>query len=114
MLPTPFTVTHTRRIQAGENALGQPVVSESSAPRRVFGWSPKKSDDGAEPALAGRVITEINLLSPDGDWVDGDTVTLPDGRDFVVVGDPHDNNAGPFGFTPGYRVTLRRVHHELG
>jgi hypothetical protein len=42
--------------------------------------------------------------------MEGVTLTLPDGRVFVVVGDPDDNNAGPFGFTPGYRVTLRRVH----
>lgn len=111
MFPTPHTVTHTTRVSVGENALGQPVVETTTAQRDVYGWSPKQSDDGGEPTLAGRVITEINLLTPDGDWVDGDTVTLPDGRDFVVVGDPDDNNAGPFGFTPGYRVTLRRVHH---
>lgn len=111
MFPAPHTVTHTTRVQTDENALGQPVTETVSVSRRVFGWSPKQSDDGGEPTLAGRVITEINLLTADGDWVDGDTVTLPDGRVFVVVGDPEDNNGGPFGFTPGYLVTLRRVHH---
>lgn len=108
------TVSHTVRTRTGENALGQAVTDSSTQSRPVFGWSPKSTEDGGEPALAGRVITEINLLTPDGDWTDGDTVTLPDGRDFVVVGDPKDNNSGPFGFTPGYTVTLRRVHHELG
>lgn len=110
MFPTPHTVTHATRSAAGENALGQPVVQTVTAERPVFGWSPKNTDDGGDAVLAGRVITEIYLLTPDGDWSDGDTVTLPDGRDFVVVGDVEDNNAGPFGFTPGYRVTLRRVH----
>lgn len=112
MFPTPHTVTHTVRATTGENALGQKVTGSTSVSRRVYGWSPKQSDDGGDAVLAGRVITDINLLTPDGDWADGDTVTLPDGRDFVVVGDPLDNNGGPFGFTPGYVVTLRRVHHE--
>ncbi len=112
MFPTTHTVTHVTRANVGENALGQPVIDTTSATRSVYGWSAKQSDDGGEPTLAGRVITEINLLTPDGDWRDGDTVVLPDGREFVVVGDPEDNNSGPFGFTPGYRVTLRRVHHE--
>lgn len=111
MFPTPHTVTHTTSTQTGENALGQPTVTTTSTERPVFGWSPKTSDDGGEPTLAGRVITEVYLLTPDGDWADGDAVTLPDNRTFVVVGDVEDNNAGPFGFQPGYRVTLRRVHH---
>lgn len=112
MFPTPFTVEHSRPVPAGENALGQVITEAVTESRPVCGWSPEKSEDGAEPALAGRVITEVNLLTPDGDWRDGDTVTLPDGRLFVVVGDPEDNNAGPFGFAPGYKVLLRRVNNE--
>lgn len=111
MFPAPFSVTHTRREQTGQDALGQPQVTETTVARDVFGWSPKSTDGASEAALGGRVITEINLLTADGDWLDGDTVTLPDGREFVVVGDPQDNNAGPFGFTPGFLVLLRRVHH---
>lgn len=112
MFPTLFTVTHTTRTVAGENALGQPVFVTADTDRAVYGWAPKKSEDGGTPVLDGRVITEVNLLTPDGDWRDGDTVTLPDNRVFTVVGDPHDNNAGPFGFRPGYTVLLRRVHQE--
>jgi len=110
MFPTPFTVTHVHRLQTGENMLGQAITSETSTVRAVYGWSPRNTTDGGDAATASRVITEVNLLTPDGDWGDGDTVTLPDGRAFMVVGDPDDLNAGPFGFSPGYRVTLRRVH----
>lgn len=110
MFPTPHTVEHATASRSGENALGQAVVSFTTRQRPVIGWSPKTTEDGAAADLAGRVITEVYLSTPDGDWADGDTVTLPDGREFTVVGDPEDNNGGPFGFTPGYRVTLRRVH----
>lgn len=110
MFPTPHTVTHSTRQVSGHNALGQPTVTVTTTSRQVCGWSPKVTDDGGEPTLASRVITEVHLLAPDGDWADGDIVTLPDGRDFTVVGEPQDNNGGPFGFTPGYRIVLRRVH----
>lgn len=110
MYPLSHTVTHTTRQQTGENALGQPTVEETSVTRTVYGWSPRQSTDGANPVFDSRVMTEIMLLTPDGDWTDGDTVTLPNGKEFTVVGEPIDSNAGPFGFTPGYRVTLRRVH----
>lgn len=115
MFPTPFTVTHSRRVREGENALGQAVDTYESASRAVFGWSPKSSagarsaNAGVDSALADRTTTEISLLTPDGDWSDGDKVTLPDGHEYTVIGEPSDANHGPFGFTPGYRVTLRRV-----
>jgi hypothetical protein len=110
LFPTLHTVTHAVADVTGTNALGQATVELTSQSRSVFGWSPKVNADGSTPVMAGRVITEVYLLTPDGDYSDGDIVTLPDGRDFIVVGEPEDNNVGPFGFTPGYKVTLRRVH----
>jgi hypothetical protein len=110
MFPDLFTVTHTVTEVIGTNALGQDTVELTSRSRNVRGVSPKVNTDGSKPVMAGRVITEAYLLTRDGDWSDGDIVTLPDGRDFTVVGEPEDNNLGPFGFAPGYKVTLRRVH----
>lgn len=110
MFPTLHTVTHSVAVVTGTNALGQSTVELTSQSRNVFGWSPKVNADGSTAVLAGRVITELYLLTPDGDWSDGDIVTLPDGRDFTVVGEAQNNNVGPFGFTPGYKVTLHRVH----
>lgn len=111
MYPTPHTVTHLRRVTDGENALGQTLVTYEAVTRAVYGWSTKTvTDGGGNPELADRTITELALLTPDGGWSDGDKVTMPDGREFTVIGDQSDSNTGPFGFTPGYRVTLRRVH----
>ena len=110
MFPAPHSVTHAVAEVTGTNALGQATVELTSQSRNVFGWSPKVNTDGSTTVMAGRVITEVYLLTADADWSDGDIVTLPDGRDFTVVGEPEDNNGGPFGFAPGYKVTLRRVH----
>jgi len=95
-----------------ENALGQAIVLSATSTRAVYGWSSKSTTDGGDAPTANRVITEVYLLTPDADWRNGDSVVLPDGRKFIVTGDPEDMNAGPFGFQPGYKVTLRRVHDE--
>lgn len=111
MFPTPFTVTHSVRVTGAADALGQPTITYTSTTRPVIGWSTKVvTDGGGDPSMAGRTITEVSLLTDAGDWSDGDKVTLPDGREFIIKGDPSDSNTGPFAFTPGYRVTMRRVH----
>lgn len=112
MFPTPHTVTHTTHTETGQNALGQATIESTTVTRSVYGWSTKSTSDGSEAATGNRVITEIALLTPESDWRNGDTVTLPDGRQFIVRGDPEDMNGGPFGFQPGYKVKLRRVHDE--
>lgn len=109
MLPTPHTVTHSVAAVDGHNALGQAVATYTTRQRTVYGWSTRRNQDGRTADLAGRVITELNLLTPDPDWADGDKVTVPGRGEFVVVGGVDDFGAGPFGFSPGYRVTLRQV-----
>ena len=110
MFPAPWTISHTVAEVTGQNALGQDTVELVTTSRTVFACSPKVNTDGSTTVMAGRVITELYMMTRDGDYSDGDIVTLPDGRDFTVVGEPENNNLGPFGFAPGYKVTLRRVH----
>lgn len=114
MFPTPHTVVHSTLTVTGENALGQVTTESVARPRPVIGWRPKSTGDGEGGVLAGRVHTELYLLTTEPDWRDGDSVELPDGRVFEVVGDVEDYNTGPFapGLVFGYRVLLRGVHHE--
>lgn len=109
MLPAPHTVEHRSATRSGENALGQAVATYTTRQRNVYGWSPQRNDDGNTADLAGRVITELDLLTPDPDWGDGDIVVIPGRGEFVVVGGVDDFGAGPFGFAPGYRVRIRQV-----
>ena len=109
MFPTPHTVEHAVAVKTGENALGQTQLEYVTRSRAVYGWRTTSVADDRSADLAERVITEVSLATPDGDWHDGDLVTLPGQGQFVVHGGVHDCNNGPFGFAPGYRVTLRKV-----
>lgn len=110
--PTRHTVEHVRRAGATstQNALGQSVPTPGAGETRaVYGWRPKATSEGRTAPVAGRVITELYLLTPDGDYAAEDWVRVPGRGLFAVVGDDEDFNAGPFGFQPGYRFTLRKV-----
>lgn len=108
--PTPFTVGWHSATRT-ESPLGEDVISYSppldqpGTPRDVIGWAPTQA---TEPEV-GRVVGMLDLLVPDGFHAGpDDVVDLPDGR-FEVVGHPMSYSTGPFGFTPGGVVQLRRV-----
>lgn len=110
--PTPRTVGW-HSCTRGTNDLDEvthtyyPPLDQPGAPRQVIGWGPTKSDE-PEP---GRTIADIDLLVPPGFTASPDDVAdLPIGR-FEVAGYPLDYNHGPFGFTPGSVVQLKRVEH---
>ena len=111
MFPTPHTVTHSRRVKSGESGHGQPVFTFSTPQARaVYGLQPGETFPDNTPGTANRVITTLDLLTPEGDWAHGDVVTVSGRGDFMVYGEVDDLNTGPFGYRPGFKVTLRRVH----
>lgn len=112
LFPTPHSVGHITPAAVSNNALGQPIPAAGAATvRKVYGWRVKATAEGASAPYAGRTVTELYLLTPDGDYAPADLVQVPadTGPIFEVIGDGEDFNNGPFGFTPGYRFTLRRV-----
>lgn len=114
MYPTPHTVTHRTFVKVGENAAGQARTEPRDNARKVSSLRPRRNDTGRAAALADRLITEYSMATPDYDWPHGSVVIDWHGREFTVHGDVEDFNGGPFGFAPGYLVTLRRVvQHAL-
>lgn len=116
--PTPFTVGwHTAVTPAGddpETTYTPALVDGSNEPVdgtavKVMGWAPATS---TEPQV-GRVEHDIDLFCTPGTACrPNDVVDLPLDRSlgrFEVVGYPLDWTKGPFGFTPGMVVQLRRV-----
>lgn len=110
--PTPFTVGwHAASSGPDEDANGDPVITHTPAldvagtEVRVMGWAPTASTE----LQIGRVDHDIDLYVPPSVAAgSGDVVDLPEGQ-FEVVGSPLDWSKGPFGFTPGFVVQLKRV-----
>lgn len=107
----PFDVTHWTRPVAGQNPAGQTTYGEPvPQARTVRGFEPATDVEIRTAQLAGREITELVMLTADGDWPADSEVELWDGRKFKVNGPVRDYNLGPFDFQPGYAVDLRRVN----
>lgn len=106
--PTPHTVSRIRRTKTGENALGQPIYSDTATPVAVYGWQPTNQQERYTAELAGRTVSDLKLLSPTGDFKSSDAVVI-DGVTYEVDGEVEDFTHGPFGFTPGFAIGLRRV-----
>lgn len=90
-------------------AIFTPPKDDPGTQVSVIGWSEPSS---TEPAVAGhdRVIVDLELLiPPDMQIGPYDLVDIPDLGQFQVIGQPEDLNHGPFLFTPGFRVNLRKV-----
>lgn len=107
--PTPYTVQRIRRTRTGENALGQPVYSESTTSIAVHGMEPTNETEKYTAALAGRTVSDLKLLSPTGDFLPNDAVVV-DGVTYEVDGEVQDQTKGPFvpGFG-GFVIGLRKV-----
>lgn len=112
MFPTPHKVTHRTRVKVGENAAGQAITEPHDTVRSVTSLRKRVNQPGATATLAGRVVIEYSMVTPDPDWAHGSTVIDWLGREFTVHGEVEDYNGGPFGFRPGYIVILHAVKDE--
>lgn len=109
-LPEPFSVTHWTRPVIGRNPAGQKKYGDPvPRARTVRGFQPAGEEENQTAQLAGRKVTELVMLTADGDWPADSMVELEDGRQFEVNGDVQDFNLGPFGFQAGFAVNLRKV-----
>ena len=108
MFPERFTVKHSARSSGSVDSHGNPVESWSSpVDVKVYGWGPPSPDVETRPELSGVKIV-LDVFCKTAFCGPGDRVTVG-GILYDVVGHPEDFNHGPFGFTPGYRVSLKRA-----
>lgn len=97
MMPCPWTVTRIRPTESvvvdalGKRVPGVPLRDEIA----VSGWSVPRSD---EPKLAGhdRLVVDLELLAPVGQFRPDDKVEIPGEGVFHVVGRPENYEHSPW------------------
>lgn len=108
-LPTPYEVGIKRHVAGAKDAHGNKSESWLDPEFvRVYSIAPTSSQ---EPPEAGRgaVITNITVLAPPTVTVDRlDRIVIGE-DEYTVEGEVGNWNQGPFGFTPGISITLKRV-----
>lgn len=76
----------------------------------VAGWAQPSS---TEPKIAGhdRLVVDMELYAPQGEFHHQDTVEIPGEEEpLQVIGQPENYSKSPFGFDPGLEVVnLRRT-----
>lgn len=109
-LPTPHTVTRSAFTPGSVDALNN-AVDAWGAPGSVavHGWAPPSADATPFEQARSAIIRDLDLLVPVGTvngprdrWTVGGVV-------YEQVGHAEDYSHGPFGFTGGLRINLRRA-----
>ena len=90
------------------NEFGNETPSWASTPRRVsvYGWAPAGTNESN--ASRQTVTADLDLFAPSGFALDPRDRVRILGQTYEVQGVVEDYDHGPFGFTPGCRVNLRR------
>jgi hypothetical protein len=106
--PTPWTVDVLPYVGTTEDAYGNETPTWATTPvtRSVYGWGPA----GLNETTASRdtVTADLELLAPSDFYVGPKDHVRVLGQTYEVQGGVESYDFGPFGFTPGVRVNLRR------
>lgn len=108
MFPARWTVDVLPYIGEVEDEYGNTVDAwaDTPVPTPVYGWGPAGTNESN--ASRHTVTADVELLAPPDFTVDPRDRIRILGKTYEVQGDVEDFNHGPFGFTPGVRVNLRR------
>ena len=110
IFPERFKVLHEALDVDAVDDWGNPI--ESFLPPTevsVYGWGPPSPDQPIRDLSTG-IDHDIDLYCSKPFTQHRDKVTLPNELEpLEAQGRPEDFNHGPFGFTPGYRIKLKRV-----
>ncbi len=119
MFPKLWTVVHHARTDGDENSHGiaREEFADPGEPIAVYGYAPPSPE--SEPFEGGRgaLVRDLDVL---GDAqlaavTERDRVSIPDGHyagTYDVVGGFESFDSGPFGFTPGGRISLKMVKED--
>lgn len=108
MFPTPWTVDVLPYVGTVENEFGNTVDVWATVPvvEPVFGWAPAGTNEST--ASRQTVTADVELLAPSVFTLDPRDHVRILGQTYEVQGVVESFDYGPFGYTPGVRVNLRR------
>jgi hypothetical protein len=91
-----------------EDDYGNTVDAWATVPKRkhVYGWAPAGTNEST--ASRQTVTADLELFAPSGFTLDPRDHVRILGQTYEVQGVVEDFDHGPFGFSPGVRVNLRR------
>lgn len=113
MFPSPYSVDLLVRTTGPEDAHGNATTTYAEPQRvQVIGWAPATADQQPADDTRQAVVRDLDLYAESFSGRPLDRV-LVGGVLYEQVGHPEDWRFGPFGFTPGVVVHLKRVE-ELG
>ena len=107
-MQTPWIIDVLPYIGTVEDAYGNTVDawSETPTPTPVYGWAPAGTNESN--ASRHTVTADLELYGPPDFTLDPRDRVVILGDTYEVLGAVEDFNHGPFGYTPGVRVNLRR------
>lgn len=110
-LPTPYAIMRTPRISGAKDALGVPVVTYGPpVATPVHGWSPPLVDtENGDPGRADMVSRFLDVYAPVGTPGGPLDRWSVEGVIYEQVGYPSDYTHGPWQWSAGLRIRLKRV-----
>lgn len=114
VFPAPYTVQVSRWTLGEPNKYGErEKVYGPPVDREVYGWAPPGVEDELFSPNRDAVVQDLDVYVPPSFEISPDDLMVIGGEEFRVLGGLRDFNNGPFRFTPGRVVRVKRVK-ELG
>lgn len=109
--PLAHKITHQKYLGSDNtNGYTGPDRYAPAQPRDIYGCYPLTSDMPVTGDYSDRVVSVYAVLVPDPQaYAANDKVTLPTYGDCIVSEDIQDMSLGPFGFTPGGVIVVKKV-----
>lgn len=114
VFPAPYTVQVSRWTLGEPDKYGErEKVYGPPVDRKVYGWAPPGVEDELFSSNRDAVVQDLDVYVPPSFEISPDDLMVIGGEEFRVLGGLRDFNNGPFRFTPGRVVRVKRVK-ELG